>query len=112
HPAKNPVSPLMLAGGWVPDDTHQIDFDKLPRLPGLHTVVNDVRHQMGVNQHNYRDYYDGKYWIMWRDGPGIEDRVGQRVNFATSTDGVLWSEPRHVSRNPPGAARAGQRGLR
>lgn len=112
HPAKNPDSPLMLAGDWVPDDTHQIDFDKLPRLPGLHMVVNDVRHQMGVNQHNYLDYYDGKYWIMWSDGPGIEDRVGQRVKFATSTDGVLWSEPRYLTPNPPGAERAGLYGTR
>src|SRR5690606_16124804 len=112
HPAKNPDSPLMLAGDWVPEDTHQIDFDKLPRLPGLHMVVNDVRHQMGVNQHNYLDYYDGKYWIMWSDGPGIEDRVGQRVKFATSTDGVLWSEPRYLTPNPPGAERAGLYGTR
>jgi len=92
----------MLAGDWVPDDTHQIDFDKLPRIPGIHMVVTDVRHKMGVSQHNYLDYYDGRYWIMWSDGPGIEDRVGQRVKYATSTDGILWSEPQYLTPVPPG----------
>jgi hypothetical protein len=112
HPVKNPTSPLMLAGDWLPNDTHQIDYDKLPRLPGLHSVINDVRPVMGVNQHNYLDYYDGKYWIMWSDGPGVEDRVGQRVKFATSPDGVTWSTPDFLTPAPPGSERTGLYGTR
>ncbi|HEY1051262.1 MAG TPA: hypothetical protein VGE39_15935, partial [Prosthecobacter sp.] len=64
HPQKNPGSPLMLSGAWVPEDTHRIDFDKLPRVPSEHAVVSDVHAQNGtpgvldkkaggVNQHNY-----------------------------------------------------------
>ncbi|ODS83524.1 MAG: hypothetical protein ABS46_06230 [Cytophagaceae bacterium SCN 52-12] len=102
----------MLAGDWLPRDAHRIDYDKLPRLPGSHMVVSDVRHKMGVNQHNYLDYYDGRYWIMWSDGPGIEDRVGQRVKYATSPDGVLWSEPEYLTPSPPGAEKSSLYGTR
>ncbi len=57
----------------------------------------------GVNQHNYLTYHKGKFWAMWSDGPGIEDRVGQRVKFATSPDGLMWSTPKWLSPIPPGS---------
>lgn len=101
HPIKNPNSPLMLAGEWVPEDPHQIDFFRLPRIPSEHVVVSDVRNINGVNQHNYLVYFDGKYWIMWSNGPGVEDRVGQRVAFATSSDGLAWSDPKFLTPYPP-----------
>ncbi|GAB2792267.1 hypothetical protein GCM10027275_41450 [Rhabdobacter roseus] len=101
HPVTNPSSPLMLAGDWLPADTHKIDYDKLPRVPGEHMVVSDVRFQMGVNQHNYLAYHHGKFWVMWSDGPGVEDRVGQRVKYATSPDGLIWSQPQYLTPEPP-----------
>jgi hypothetical protein len=54
-----------------------------------------------VNQHNYLAFYDGKFWAMWSDGPGIEDRVGQRVKFATSADGLKWNAPQYLTPAPP-----------
>ncbi len=104
----------MLAGPWVPDDPHRIDFAALPRVPSEHVVVSDVRAEArhgsdldrdrgGVNQHNYLARHDGKFWVMWSDGPGIEDRVGQRVKFATSRDGLRWSTPRFLTPEPPGS---------
>ncbi len=115
HPQKNPGSAMMLAGPWVPQDTQRIDFDKLPRVPSEHAVVSDVRAQRhatgtlvkksgGVNQHNYLIFHDGKFWAMWSDGPGIEDRVGQRVKFATSPDGLQWSAPEFLTPVPPDSA--------
>lgn len=101
HPVKNPSSALMLAGDWVPENPHDIDFDNLPKIKGQHVIVNDVRKENGVNQHNYLTYYDGKYWIMWSDGPGVEDRVGQRVKYATSKDGLKWSKAEYLSPIPP-----------
>ena len=103
----------MLAGPWVPDDPHQIDFAALPRVPSQHVLVSDARAENrhggeldrdrgGVNQHNYLAHHDGKFWVMWSDGPGIEDRVGQRVKFATSRDGLHWSTPRFLTPPPPG----------
>lgn len=101
NPATHPDAPLMLQGPGIPEDTHAIDFDALPRVPSEHVVVSDVRAREGVNQHNYLAYHDGKYWVMWSDGPGIEDRVGQRVKFATSDDGLKWSAPRFMTPAPP-----------
>lgn len=100
-PVDNPGSSLMLKGDWVPDDTHQIDFDELPRIPSQHAVVSDVRDENGVNQHNYLIHHNGKFWIMWSDGPGVEDRVGQVVKYATSKDGLNWSEPQMLTPYPP-----------
>ena len=99
--ATDPLSPTMLAGSWVPSDTHTIDFAKLPVVPSEHVVVSDVRARKGVNQHNYLAHYDGKFFIMWSDGPGVEDRVGQRVKYATSSDGFKWSDPKFLTPIPP-----------
>ena len=101
HPQHNPLSPSMLVADWVPDDPHQIDFTSLPRVPGQHVVVSDVRPTNGVNQHNYLIHHDGKYWIMWSSGPGVEDKVGQRVKFATSPDGLNWSKSEYMTPAPP-----------
>lgn len=104
----------MLAGDWVPSDPHQIDFARLPQVPAAHVVLSDVRasssvgatidkRRGGVNQHNYLEYYAGAFWAMWSDGPGVEDRVGQRVSCATSRDGLQWSAPKHITPFPPGS---------
>lgn len=100
QPADNPQSPLMLSGDWVPEDSHRIDFDRLPRVPSRQAVVSDVRKQNGVNQHNYLVHHNGKFWAMWSDGPGVEDQVGQRVKFATSPDGLAWSAPEFLAPPP------------
>ena len=101
HPEKNSQSSLMLAGSWVPNDPHKIDFNRLPKIKSKHSVVSDVRQSNGVNQHNYLIHYHGKFWVMWSDGPGVEDRVGQRVAYATSSDGENWSAPKYITPYPP-----------
>lgn len=113
HPRNNPQSPTMLAGPWLLDDPHRLDFDRLPRVPSRHAIVSDVRAagnvpgeldklHGGVNQHNYLVHFDGRFWAMWSDGPGIEDRVGQRVKFATSVDGLAWTKPEFLTPEPRG----------
>ena len=110
--ANNPASPIMLSGQWLPESSHQLDFARLPRVPGEHVVINDVtakgndssqldKKNGGVNQHNYLAHHDGQFWAMWSDGPGIEDRVGQRVKFATSPDGLKWSTSQFLTPVPP-----------
>jgi hypothetical protein len=101
NPVSNPTATLMLEGDWVPEDTHQINFDSLPKVPSEHVVVSDVRAVNGVNQHNYLVFYEGKYWVMWSDGPGVEDRVGQRVKFATSLDCLHWTQHQFLTPEPP-----------
>jgi len=105
-------SPVMLSGHWLPEYSHDLDFAALPRVPSEHVVISDVRaagadptklnkKAGGVNQHNYLARHDGQFWAMWSDGPGIEDRVGQRVKFATSLDGLKWSTPTFLTPVPP-----------
>lgn len=109
---QQPGGDLMLSGAWLPQDPHQLDFQALPKVPGEHAVISDVRAQGsspaeldhkngGVNQHNYLAHHDGQFWAMWSDGPGIEDRVGQRVKYATSPDGLKWSTPQFLTPIPP-----------
>ncbi len=105
YPSHHPQSPRMLAGAWVPDDPRTIDFDRLPRVRSRHSVVSDVRASNGVNQHNYLAHFAGRFWVMWSDGPGIEDRVGQRVKFATSHDGLHWSDATYLTPAPPDSDR-------
>ncbi len=100
HPEKNPESPIMLSGDWF-THPHGIDFDKLPRIPREHIVINDVTKENGVNQHNYLIHHNGRFWAMWSDGPAIEDRVGQVVKYATSEDGKNWSKARFLTPYPP-----------
>lgn len=118
HPVTNPESSLMLAGEWVPDNTHDINFFNLPHVESEHSVVSDVRYAWGTktHQHNYLVYFDNRFWAMWSDGPGLpregltakehrgrvpgHDRPGQMVSYSTSEDGVNWSEPRYLT-DPP-----------
>jgi len=107
------AEPPMLAGPWMPADSHRIDFDGLPRVPSRATVVSDVRGEQGrrINQHNYLAHHAGRFWLMWSDGPGEpgkyyggrvpgHDLADQHVAYATSPDGLTWSEPRSLSGAP------------
>ena len=99
-------------------DATKINFERLPRVPSRHAMISDVRDRGGkwVHQHAYLAHYNGRYWAMWSDGPGVpqagvsperhpnrvpgHDRPGTRVSFATSTDGLKWSKPQDLS-GPP-----------
>ncbi|MEM1294165.1 MAG: sulfatase-like hydrolase/transferase [Verrucomicrobiota bacterium] len=114
----DPASPIMLAGDWVPHDPHQIDYAKLPRVAAEHAIISDVRDQAGtrVHQHAYLAHHDGRFWAMWSDGPGLprrgatpeehrnkvpgHDQPGTRNSYATSEDGLHWSEPADLT-GPP-----------
>ncbi len=116
HPVHNPESPVMLRGDWVPEDPHDIDFFALPEIASEHAVVSDVRDAGGtrVNQHNYLVHFNGRFWAMWSDGPGEpraepdehrdvvpgHDREAQQVSFATSEDGLNWSEIGDIAGEP------------
>ncbi len=116
HPENNPGSSIMLAGEWF-ERSHDIHFDRLPKIPSQHSIVSHVKlgvegvenfdfawegmsQDGGVNQHNYLSFYNGQYWIMWSDGPGVEDRVGQVVKYSTSKDGLDWSEAKFLTPYP------------
>lgn len=115
----HPDSPLMLVGDWVPEDTHRIDFNGLPKFRNSkHVIVHDVRQLGGnrVNQHNYLIYHNSLYWAMWSEGPGTpkreahehynvvpgHDRARQKVSYSTSEDGINWDNPRDITDTPQG----------
>ncbi|MDF1814997.1 MAG: exo-alpha-sialidase [Verrucomicrobiales bacterium] len=111
-------SPIMLSGDWLPDDPHQIDYAKLPRIAAEHAIISDVRDQAGtrVHQHAYLAHHDGMFFAMWSDGPGVpragatpeqhrnivpgHDRPDTRNSYATSKDGLHWTEPADLT-GPP-----------
>ena len=91
-----------------------IDYANLPRLKGSLAVINAAAlspdHKPGakilmttmrLNLHNYLARYEGKFWCIWSDGPRIEDWPTQEVKYATSEDGLTWSEPKSVTGTPP-----------
>ena len=117
-PKQEATNALMLAGDWVPEDPHQIDYEKLPRVSAGHAVISDVRDHAGtrVHQHAYLVHHDGCFWAMWSDGPGGprpgaspeqhrnivpgHDLSETRNSFATSKDGLHWTKPADLT-GPP-----------
>lgn len=112
----NPRSALMLDLRDTGKDPKAIDYEKLIHLPAEPAVVSDVRTTGGlrVNQHAYLAHFNGRFWAMWSDGPGLpkkppeshwnvvpgHDRPFTRVSYATSKDGLSWSRVRDLS-GPP-----------
>ena len=112
-PEKNPHGSLMLDLPGTGKDPNRIVYEDLIHLPAEPGVVSDVRAAGGlrVNQHAYLAYYDSKFWAMWSDGPGEpkgppekhwnvvpgHDRPHTRVSYATSEDGLNWSEVKDLS---------------
>lgn len=61
HPKDNPDSSLMLQGPWVPENSQEINFSTLPRIPSQLVTVSDARPRNGVHQHNYLAFFEGQY---------------------------------------------------
>ena len=94
HPVTNPSSSMMLQGDWVPEDPHQIDFEKLPVIDGEHVVVSKGDETWHYRLHTYLAYFEDRYWCMWSHGPIVEDKPTQHIRYATSRDGLKWTEPK------------------
>lgn len=109
----NPASRLMLDLETTGKDPSAIVYEDLIHLPAQPATVSDVRTAGGtrVNQHAYLEHFDGRYWAMWSDGPGLprtppekhwnvvpgHDRPYTRVSYATSVDGLHWSQVKDLS---------------
>lgn len=107
----DPLPILNLAGSGT--DPEAIDYDTLPRLKGMHAVVNraalgphartpnqiDVL-DLRLNLHSYLAFHSGKFWCSWSDGPKVEDEPTQEIKIATSVDGLIWSAAKSVTGTP------------
>lgn len=84
----------MFAVPGLPSDVTQIAWDKLPTIKGqTGLVLRGVREVSAFAHHPKIVFWDGRFFAKWNDGFVGEDFPGQRVRYATSADGVTWSEP-------------------
>jgi hypothetical protein len=86
-------------------DAAKIDFAGLPVLNGTHAVVCPFDEQWKFQLHSYLLHHEGKFWCMWSHGPVVEDVPTQHVRYATSEDGLKWSESKPLT-GPPAEGRA------
>ena len=109
--AAEPLAILDLPGSGT--DPLAIDYDALPKITGEHAVIRPAQHspsfkerdKLEINRlrlqlHNYLVFHEGKYWCIWSDGPQIEDWPTQEINYATSEDGLIWSEAKSLTGTP------------
>lgn len=69
------------------------EFSKLPKVQGeLVTVYRAVEHEAGFNMHPYIAHFDGRFWAMWSSNRIRDLQAGQHIRYATSKDGIQWSE--------------------
>lgn len=98
QPAAKPQTVLDLPT-WGTDET-KIDYTKLPVIRGTHAVINPAEEALKFQLHNYLAFHGGKFWCMWSQGPPVEDEPSQHIRYATSEDGLKWSEAK-VLAGPP-----------
>src|SRR5580704_17985401 len=76
---------------------------ELPQAKGGHTVAFRGKEGVsGFNLHSYLAYFDGRFWAAWSSSKVGEDDLNQRVLYATSFDGHLWSEANVLAPDPDG----------
>src|SRR3954469_8366603 len=93
EPAVNPVAVLLdLPGSGT--DPARIAYDTLPTVPVAHAVVSAGDDAWKFRLHSYLARHGGRFWCMWSHGPVVEDVPTQHVRYATSADGLVWSEPK------------------
>lgn len=87
-----PVPTVLLRLAGKETDPATIDYDKLPVLKGTHAVISSADATLKFQLHNYLVHHAGRFWCMWSQGPPVEDEPTQHIRFATSDDGLKWSE--------------------
>jgi len=72
-----------------------------PQLPIQHAVVYRGNEQTWAYSHHHTIAKSGDTYVMaWSNGFRHEDYPGQEVHFATSKDGLAWTEPGVVVSTP------------
>lgn len=91
-PALPPMLNLPVTGG----DPTKIDFTTLPILRGEWAIVSHGNAPWPFRNHNYVAWFEGRYWAMWSHGLRQEDFPEQHVQYATSVDGLTWTESKPI----------------
>ena len=56
------------------------------------SVIYGFNKDWSFNHGAYINYFNGKFYAFWQHGRLHEDACGQHIAYATSTDGINWSE--------------------
>lgn len=102
EPSSESAPDIMLDLPATGQDPSQIDFFALPKLPGEHVVISQGDDDWQFRLHEYLAFFDDRFWCIWSHGPVIEDRATQHIRYATSEDGLHWSEPQVLVGPPEG----------
>ncbi len=77
-------------------ESDHIDFSRLPKVASdVITIFRGIEHSAGFNMHPYLIRFGGRFWAMWSCNHIRDLQAGQHVRWATSVDGMKWSQP-HV----------------
>lgn len=77
--------------------------DNLAEARGTHAVVyRAARGEWQFNLHSFLAHHEGKFWAAWSSGRVDEDSSSQFIRYATSVDGLAWSESRVLAPDPDG----------
>lgn len=75
----------------------------LAEAPGSTAVVYRAEPEgWQFNLHSFLAHHDGKFWAIWSSGRLDEDSSSQLIRFATSADGLTWSESKVLAADPDG----------
>ncbi|MDO8540972.1 MAG: exo-alpha-sialidase [Opitutaceae bacterium] len=78
----------------LPSQPEKIEWSRLPSYRGRTSVVaRGVKGESAFMHHPQIVAFDGRFFAKWNDGYVGEDFAGQRIRYATSRDGLQWSEP-------------------
>ncbi len=87
------------------DESLLADPDALPVAPTrTATVFRAEEGQWQFNLHSFIAHHDGKFWAIWSSGRVNEDSSSQFIRYATSADGLSWSESAVLAADPDGEA--------
>jgi hypothetical protein len=80
---------------------------ELPEAKGATAMVYRAQqNEWQFNLHSFVAYHDGQFWAIWSSGRINEDSSSQFIRYATSRDGLHWSESRVLAPDPDGEAGA------
>eukprot|EP00040_Diaphanoeca_grandis_P018939 m.99701 g.99701 ORF g.99701 m.99701 type:complete len:474 (+) comp27180_c1_seq2:174-1595(+) len=79
---------------WAaPIPNHSLPLGGLSMVKGaVHVEVYHGGAEFGTYNHAAMiDYFNGTFFLAWKNGPESEDKDGQRILFSQSRDGLNWS---------------------
>jgi hypothetical protein len=76
---------------------------QLPEAKGTTAMVyRATAGEWQFNLHSFLAHHAGKFWAVWSSGRVDEDSPSQFIRYASSTDGLTWSESAVLAPDPDG----------